>query len=428
MRIKYVIAAFLLCCLALSGCREGDVVNNNEEITPVDDTEVIQPEETRQTEVTPEDILPEETQPVLPDVVLSLRDAEIEELPDTLELNDELSDAIAKAVAEKLPGLSICVRVTYLQCWEEGGATRFDAEYEVYPAGDTPCLFPAGSCMGSSHVGLAYTPNEGYVSAEPVIIDINAEADITRKLSEYEKDSSAEKEYLYLDKEKRVWIHTLDGDIATEHFYKDVINFLDYCVVWFMEGETIVVCGMESCYYNEALKISISRDGGENWTVTVPELEPIGIHLENGFSKCIIQLMENGRVYIFLGTNLASLTVLAISPETDEVDVLYRTQIEGYETTALTDAAMVNESRGFCTLSHPKYAGSNGIYRTTDGGESWLRCYVPVPDEVADPWDMQLYLPYQTEAGVVWYMKGEWGSGECLYTSEDGGWTWKIIE
>ncbi|MGN1410341.1 MAG: WD40/YVTN/BNR-like repeat-containing protein [Eubacteriales bacterium] len=442
MRIKFVTALLLLCCLALYGCRQTDEKNEETEPETNQTAETVQSGEESDDNSNDNPTAAEETAlnesgnddltAVLPAVTFALRNIDMEELPDTVELNADLSDAIAKAISEDFPDLSLIVRVRYLQCWEEDGATRVDAECEIYlcdeKGTDEVGTFEATKLMGSTYIGLAYTPKEGYSHAEPSITDTDAVSDIIRNLSEYKNNPMTEESTLYLDSENRVWIRTPDGDIKTELFYKENINAINNHIVWCMEGDTVIVCGMESSYFDEEMKIGVSRDGGKSWNTMTPELEPIGINAEKGFSRCIIQLMDDGRAYIFLGTNLASLTVLTIAPDTDAADVLYREQIAGYETTALTEAAMVSQNRGFCTLSHPKYAGSNGIYRTTDGGESWIRCYVPLPDEVEDPWNMQLHLPYQTEEGATWYMKGEWGSGECLYVSEDGGWTWNITE
>ena len=204
--------------------------------------------------------------------------------------------------------------------------------------------------------------------------------------------------------------------------------YLRNCNIAHTFGNTAVLVAREGYYYSEPFAVWVSRDGGVSWNKTVPELKPLGTngqHSELNFTDGRIQIKEDGRVFIFTCTNLASLNVLTVPADSDEAVLLFREQIGGYETTPLVDAAMISDKRGYITLMHPKYAASNAIYRTIDGGLTWVRCQVPMPAECTNVWEMRLYLPEVQSEWLEWTMVGTWDDGSCVYESFDGGWTWQ---
>lgn len=356
------------------------------------------------------------------DVIFSLRESDLACFSEETLNDPDFADAIARTALDDIGNYSMTLRVTYMYSQE----SKFSGSYEVYRAEDE---INQTNLLGKLYFDLTSTA-DGYVRGEQTVIDGEACSRIRTKLENGTYSVIETGTYLSLDHDNRIILHTVDGvTIPTELFFTDSIDDIEVCNLVYADGDSILICGRENRYYSIPLTVSISRDGGQSWHTDTPALKPLGtngLNTEAGFSKGIIQRMDDGRFYIFLNTNLSSMTVLSIPADSDEVQVLFREQIGGYETTSLVDAAMVTETRGFYTLAHPKYAASNAIYRTTDGGVTWIRCSVPMPDEVSDPWTMELHLPWQEEDGPTWYMKGVWDGGDCEYISYDGGWTWSF--
>ncbi len=365
----------------------------------------------------------------MPEVVFSLRQIYIDELPTGVAPDDALADAIAQAVCEQIGGFAILVRVLNIVCPEYEGSTDLYVEYEAYPMGcerfsDRTRLMEGLQVVITRKNG-AYMPGVARVQDEKRIEALQAVC----RVGNFEMPG--EEESLYLNKENKVCLLYNGERLETEQYFKDTIDDLDRQILWQTAGDTIVLLACESQYYKEPFRIHVSRDGGKTWKETVPELAPLGKngqHAELGFSAGRIQIMESGQVYIFTGTNLASLNVLTVPADSNEAVLLFREQISGYETTALVDAAMISAERGYVTLAHPKYPASNAIYRTTDGGLTWVRCSVPMPEACTNSWDMRLSLPVAQNEWLEWTMVGSWESGTCTYASYDGGWTWEIIE
>lgn len=417
---------FILFCILVSlfGCTQRGITKETDILADTQNTiESITESESEQPDV-PVDEPVEDVIPI-PEVIFSLREEDFAYFSEDVLSDPDFASAIALAAAEDFPGHSLTLRVIYLyQAENADGSRYFTGSYEVYRAQDEICQT---NRIGTNTFALR-SEQDDFIRADPPVIDNEADL-ILAALEDCVQPDREIGMYMSLDHENRIILHTFDGEIATEMFYTGYIDGIDDCNLFYAEGDTILICGRENSYQSIPLTVSISRDGGKSWHTESPELTSLGAngqHIEAGFSKGIIQRTDDGRFYIFLNTNLSSMTVISVSADSDEVLVLFREQIGGYETTSLVDAAMVTETRGFYTLAHPKYAASNAVYRTTDGGETWIRCNVPMPDEVDDPWTMELYLPWQEEESPTWYMKGSWDGGECIYNSDDGGWTWYI--
>lgn len=400
----------------------GDIAEN-EEITESGDT--AETGETAAAEVPPEETKPEEEAQIsLPDMVLSLRRVDEAELPDGLTEDAAFLETVARAIYEQTEGLGISVRIPAII--PTPGA--YYIEYEAFPRGERCCM---DTYLGRTLQVCVNETDGVYSIGQPAMIDTDGLNTLRTSLVEYRKNENTVMENgIFLEDGSRICL-VIDGEvIRTDLSFRAGIEWLGDLVVTAKEGDTIVVVSSEDRYYETGFSVSVSRDGGGTWTTTVPELAPLGQngqHAEKGFTACRIQIREDGSVYIFTGTNLASMTVLKVPADSHEAQVLFREQIGGYETTSLADAAMVTETRGYYTLAHPKYAASNAIYRTTDGGETWVRCSVPMPEGCEDPWEMKLCMPEAVTEWLEWRMKGVWDTGECTYASYDGGWTWEIV-
>ena len=369
---------------------------------------------------------------VLPEIVYSIRDVDLELIPEGLEFSEDLTEAIACAIYEQTCDPDFTARVTSIIDPKVSGQEYFYVYFELYPKGAVFC--PDNLLNASMNAKIVrgengdYIPDEQYINPTTISSLKRNKQHIESILAEPGKF-----DFLYLDSDNRICISHSGTSFTTDLYYKGNIGSLSESCIIKWDGDTGILLSCEDKGYSSPYRITVSRDGGETWHTTYPQLEPLGKdgqHAELGFTASRIQFMDDEQIYIFIGTNLASMTVLTVEAGENEAAVLFRQQIGGYETTSLVDAAMVNENRGFYTLAHPKYAASNAIYRTTDGGSSWIRCAVPMPEKCTTPWEMRLYLPYQPE-GVgksVWYMEGEWDTGRCTYISEDGGWTWAISE
>lgn len=416
---KLLIILCALCCLTVAGCTKTD---ENDETA---DTNVNETEDISESETTAE----EETVP-MPEVFLALRDADIAHYPDDFSPDEEFVEAVSAELAEKLPDLPICARVVYIYSWAENEIQRYSIDCEIYPIGAEIRL--DNLLYSPFNIELVRTEDGYIVSTEPAWIDEEAPEAVRENYEKYssdERETTDDSEYLHLDKENRVILHLESGDVRTEMICVEGVYSLENINLYYVDGDTILICGQRD--NSTPFTISVSRDGGETWhteTPTLERLEANGFYSEAGFSVGKIQMKEDGDFYIFLGAGLASVTILKIPSESDEINVLFHELIEGYAETALKEAAMVTDTLGFFTLNHPKADAANAIYRTTDSGETWVRCGVPMPDECRKAGEMTLYLPYQTKEENVWYMKGVWGNGECVYISEDDGLTWGIME
>ena len=437
--MKKMLFTLLLAAAMLAGCTEEiDEMNLPEQLSAIPEEYPWESDSTAAlTEAETDTMLsPAETEKfpeiVLPKIVYSIRDTDLELIPEGLVTDEKFTGYLSTAIFEQTGIGEITARITILQNSQADGLKYIFADYEAYPTGAEIC---EKNCLYFMNVGLELNESGLYSPGTPMIIDEEGPSLLQENYEEFIKSagSSAESDCIFLDNDSRICFRRGGTTAATTLSYKGSIYDLEKNFVIESSGNVIAVISREDSFYSTPLKISLSRDGGSTWTTHTPELEPLGKnnqHLETGFSAAKIQIMPDGQIYFFIGTNLASMTVMTIEPDGDNLKVLFREQIDGYETTALVDAAMVNETRGFYTLTHPKETICNAIYRTTDGGENWVRCSVPVPKEAKKHFSMKLYLPYQPEGTPtsVWYMKGEWDTGECLYVSEDGGWTWAITE
>lgn len=372
----------------------------------------------------------EEFRIVLPDVVYSIREAALEWIPEGLELNENLSEAIACSVLELTGTSDVTARVTSIIDPNDSERDFLYAYYELYPKGAAFCSSNLLDAFMQAKIVIG--ENGDYVAGEQYINPSLTKAlEDSRKYLASNLTEPGKSDFVYLDSESRICISQNGEFYTTDLYYKGNIGSLtERCMVK-RGGDSIILLSCEDTFYASPFRITVSRDGGMTWHTDIPELAPIGKyihHAELGFTAAEIQFMPDGQIYIFIGTNLASMTVLTVEAGETEASVLFREQIGGYETTALVNAAMVNENRGFYTLAHPKYTASNAIYRTTDGGNSWVRCSVPMPEECTDPWSMTLYLPYQPDGAAKheWHMYGEWFGGACTFVSYDGGWSWNI--
>jgi len=364
---------------------------------------------------------------VMPDVIFALRKTDRKDLPEDVIIGDELADAIARTVLEQIGEPELLIRVLYAGIPEYYSGSDLHVEYEVYPK-DCRKLSLQTRLTDGMQLEIA-RENGGYAPGVPRVYDkdrIEALKAICREGNSTQPESDVS---LFLDRESRICL-VYNGEILVteQHFYENV-NELNSAAVWDAEGGIIVLLAHESRYYSDPFSIHVSRDGGKTWTKTVPELEPLGKngqHSELCFLEARIQIRENGQIFLFTGTNLASLNVFTVPADSDEALLLFREQIGGYETTALVDAAMISDMRGYITLMHPKYAASNAIYRTTDGGLTWVRCSVPMPEACTNVWEMRLFLPQVQSEWLEWTMLGTWENGSCVYASHDGGWTWEF--
>lgn len=432
--MKKTIFSLLLVLSMLAGCaKEIDEVNSPAELTEntqkTDHAAETSEENTLLTES--EDTAEPLPEIDLPKIVYSIRETDLDLIPEGLEIDETFNASLSNAIFEQTGIADITARIRILQNSQVDGLKYIFADYEIYPKDAEIC---EKNCLYFLNVGMELNENGLYEPGTPGFIDEEGPSILRENYEIYLKDSgnSVNSDFIFLDDDSRICFRSGERTAATDLVYKGNISELEkHCVIE-SDGDTIAVLSREDSFFSTPLKISLSRDGGNSWSTHTPELSPLGKnnqHVEAGFSAAKIQFMPDGQIYFFIGTNLASMTVMTVEPESNEVKVLFREQIAGYETTALVDAAMVNETRGFYTLTHPKDAVCNAIYRTTDGGENWVRCSVPVPKEARKYFSMALHLPYQPEGAAtsVWYMKGEWDTGECTYISEDGGWTWSIV-
>jgi len=372
----------------------------------------------------------EDIQPatITPDVIFSLRQIDMDNLPEEIVLDDKLAEAISKAIFEQT-GLDILARVLYIGTPEYYAGTDLHVEYEAYPKDCEKISYQTRLMDG---LQLQITCENGEYKTGIPRVDDKERIETLQSIYQNQNTIPTGAEVsLYLNKENKVCIINNGETIITNQYYKSNVNDLSQLVLWQTDGDTIVLLASESRYYGDPFSIHVSRDGGKTWKETVPELAPLGKngqHAELGFSDGRIQITESGQIYIFTGTNLASLNILTVPADSDEAVLLFREQIVGYETTALVNAAMISDKRGYVTLTHPRYEGANSIYRTTDGGYTWVRCSVPVPEECTNVWDMRLHMPEVQKEWLEWTMVGTWETGSCTYVSYDGGWTWEIVE
>ena len=76
--------------------------------------------------------------------------------------------------------------------------------------------------------------------------------------------------------------------------------------------------------------------------------------------------------------------------------------------------------------------GQRGVFKTTDGGATWKQTLVPAEgcgavDLVIDPMNANvLYAATWNRSRTAWNFKGE-GNGSAVWSSNDGGNTWKMI-
>ncbi len=422
----------LTVCLGLSGCMHTyEPVNSESNESCADIPELHETAVETESDTAAQTYEESEAELTLPEIIFSLDDGTEQELRESIEDNEEFISALAEEASVKFSGHGIKLRLIYLyrSITAGGEADYYSGSYEAYRADDE--ISPA-NYIGASSFSFEYSDVQGYIVSDSVVVTENDEIIRRRLKYGYQTDEESEV-YFSLDGENRILLHKDGAIIETELYYYGSIGSVYDCNLVSVSGDDILICGREGMFFSTPTKISVSRDGGESWTTTIPTLEPLGAdgqHIEAGFSEGIIQHTDDGEFFVFLNTNLSSMTVLKVPAGSCEAEVSFRAQIGGYETTSLIDAAMVSETRGFYTLAHPKYAASNAIYRTTDGGMSWVRCSVPMPEQVSDPWTMALYLPERRlpQSDIEWSMRGVWDGGECVYFSDDGGWTWYIAD
>jgi len=386
--------------------------------------------ESEETEISDEE--PKEQPEARPDVIFALRKSDEKDLPEDVVIGGELADAIAQAVLEQIGESELLVRVLYVGIPEYYSGSALHVEYEAYPK-DCDRLSLQTRLTDGMQLEIA-RENGGYAPGVPRVQNEYTEERIEtlkRICREENFPQTGMETSLFLDRESRICLIHNGEILVTDRRFTENVNELQDKVVWQGVGDTVVLLSHETRYYFDPFRIHVSRDSGKTWTETLPELAPLGKngqHSELSFLNARIQIRENGQIFIFTATNLASLNIFTVPADSTEAILLFREQIGGYETTALVDAGMISDKRGYVTLMHPRYAGSNGIYRTTDGGTTWVRCIVPMPKECTDVWSMCLFMPQVQSEWLEWTMVGTWNTGSCTYASHDGGWTWEIVE